>query len=140
MNMWMMRKNSIEDHYVKKKTLYSHLKMEDITNADSTHEKRICKDFEMKHLGEYHDLYVQSNTLLLADIFGNFQNMCVETYELHPVRFPTAPELAWQAAFKITKAKLDLLTDIYKLLMVEKVSEEEYVTLLINMQKLITNT
>ena len=79
MNMWMMRKNSIEDHYVKKKTLYSHLKMEDITNADSTHEKRICKDFEMKHLGEYHDLYVQSNTLLLADIFGNFQNMCVET-------------------------------------------------------------
>ena len=85
-------------------------------------------------------LYVQSNTLLLADIFWNFQNMCVETYELYPVRFLTAPELAWQAAFKITKAKLDLLTDIYKLLMVEKVSEEEYVTLLINMQKLITNT
>ena len=49
--------------------------MEDITDADSVHAKRICKDVEVKHLGEYHDLYVQSDALLLADVFENFRNM-----------------------------------------------------------------
>ena len=48
---------------------YSQLNMEDITDVDYTHENRVCKDFEIKNLGEYHDLYVQSNTLLLADVF-----------------------------------------------------------------------
>ena len=52
--------------------------MEDIADADYAHAKRVCKDFEIKNLGEYHDLYVQSNTLLLADIFNNFRNMCLE--------------------------------------------------------------
>ena len=54
-----------------KEDFYSHLNMEDITDADYGHTKRVCKDFEIKKLGEYHDLYVQSNTLL-ADIFENF--------------------------------------------------------------------
>ena len=59
--------------------------MEDITDTDYTHGKRVCKDFEKKNnIGEYHDLYVQSNTLLLADVFENFQNMCLEIYELDP--------------------------------------------------------
>ena len=48
--------------------------MEDITDADYVHPKRVCKDFEIKNLGEYHNLYVQSDTLLLADVFENFQN------------------------------------------------------------------
>ena len=61
--------------------------MEDITDADYAHRKRICKDPKAKTLEEYHDLYVQSNTLLLADIFENFWNMCLEIYELDPVRF-----------------------------------------------------
>ena len=46
--------------------------MEDITDADYAHVERVCKDFEKKHFGEYHDLYVHSNTLLLADVFENF--------------------------------------------------------------------
>ena len=54
--------------------------MRDITDADYAHVKRVCKDFEIKNLGEYHDLYVQSNTLLLADVFENFQNMCLKIY------------------------------------------------------------
>ena len=58
---------------------FSHLNMEDITDADYVHAKRVCKDFEIKNLEEYHDLYVQSDTLLLADVFENFQNMCLET-------------------------------------------------------------
>ena len=50
----------------------SHVHMDDVTDADYTHAKRFCKDFEIKNLGEYHDLYVQSDTLLLADVFNNF--------------------------------------------------------------------
>ena len=59
----------------KKEDFYGHLNMEDINDADYAHAKRVCKDFERKNLGEYHDLYVQSNTLLLADVFENFRNM-----------------------------------------------------------------
>ena len=52
-----------------KEDFYNHLSMEDITDADYAHAKRVCKDFEIENLGEYHDLYVQSDTLLLADVF-----------------------------------------------------------------------
>ena len=70
----------------------------------------------VKILGEYNDLYVQSDTLLLTDAFENFRNMCLEIYELGL----SASGLAWQTALKKTKVKLDLLSDIYMLLMVEK--------------------
>ena len=86
--------------------------MEVITDAGYTHGKKARKHFEIKHLGEYHNFYVQSNTLLLADVFQSFQNMCLEIYELVPARFLTKPGLAWQAALKKTKINLDLLTDI----------------------------
>ena len=65
-------------------------------------------------------MYVQSNTLLLADVFENFRNMCINIYELDTAKFLSAPGLAWQVALKKTKVKLDLLTDIDILLMVEK--------------------
>ena len=68
--------------------------MEDITDADYAHAKRVCKDFEIKDLVEYHDLYVQSNTLLLADVFENFKNMCLKIYKLDPVKIFSAPGLA----------------------------------------------
>ena len=61
---------------------YSHLNLENITDADYVHAKRVCKDFEIKHLGECHDLHVQSNTLLLVDFFENFRNMCLKIYKL----------------------------------------------------------
>ena len=53
--------------------------MEEITDADYIHGKRICKDFEIKSLGEYHDLYLKSNTLLLTDVFENFRKICLKT-------------------------------------------------------------
>ena len=65
--------------------------MEDITDADYAQAKRVRKDFEIKHLREYHDLYVQSDTLLLADVFENFRNICLEIYELDPAKFLSAP-------------------------------------------------
>ena len=77
--------------------------MEDITEADYSHAKRVCKDFKTKRLGKYYDLYVQSDTLLLADLFENFQNMRLEIDELDPAHFLTARKLAWQASLKRLK-------------------------------------
>ena len=58
-------------------------------------QKKVCKDFEIKGLGEYHDLYVQNDTILLADVFEKFRNMCFKIYELDPAGFLTAPGLVW---------------------------------------------
>ena len=89
-----------------KDDFYSHLNMEDITDADYVHPKRVCKNFEIKDLGQYHDLYVQSHTLLLADVFENFRNIYFKIYDLDPAKFLSAPGLAWQVALKETKVKL----------------------------------
>ena len=75
----------------------------EITDADYTHRKRVFKDSEIKNLGEYHGLYVQSNTLLLADVFKKFRNTCLEIYEFDPACFLTAPGLAWKADLKRPK-------------------------------------
>ena len=109
-----------ETSLLEKEDFYSYLNIEDITDADYAHAKIVCKDFEIKNLGEYHDLYVQSNTLLLADVFENLRNICLEIYELDSAKSLSAPGLAWQAALKKTKTKLDLLKDINMLLIVEK--------------------
>ena len=69
--------------------------MENITDADHAHAKKVCKDFEIKSLEEYHDLYVQSNTLLLADMYERFRNMSLEIYEVDNAKFLLAPGLAW---------------------------------------------
>ena len=78
------------------------------------------EEFGLKNLGNYHGLYVQSDTLLLADVLKNFRNKCIEIYELDPAHFLSAPGLAWQACLKKTRVELELLTDIDMLLMVEK--------------------
>ena len=108
-----------------KKAFYSNLNMEDITDVDHRHAKRVfngvaLKNLSNKNLGDYHDLYVQSDTLLLADVFEDFRNMCIKVYELNPGHFLSAPGLAWQACLKKTGVKLELLTDLDMLLMVEK--------------------
>ena len=105
---------------LEKEDFYSHLNIEDVTDANYMHEKRVCKNFEIKNLGKYHDFYVRSDSLLLADVFENFRNMSLEIYELDPVRFPTTSGLPRQAALKNYKVKLGLLTDTDMLLMVEK--------------------
>ena len=117
MDDWEKYNNTI---LPEKEDFYGHLNTEDVTDADYTPEKRVCKDFEIKSLGKYHDLYIQSDILLLADVFENFQNMCLEIYELDPAHFLTALGLTWQEALKKIKVKLNLLTDINMLLIVEK--------------------
>ena len=103
-----------------KEAFYSNLNMDDITDFDHRHAKRVLKNLTNKNLGDYHDLYVQSDTILLADVFENFRNMCIKVCELDPAYFLSAPGLAWQACLKETGVKLELLTDIDMLLMVEK--------------------
>ena len=105
-----------------KEAFYSNLNMEDIANTgvDYRHGKTVFEYLINKNLGDYHDLFVQSDTLLLADVFENFRNMCIKVYELDPAHFLSAARLGWQACLKKTEVKLELLTDVDMLLMVEK--------------------
>ena len=91
-----------------KEHIYSELNLEGISNADYEHTQKVQKVLEIKTRGEYHDLYAQSDTLLLSDVFENFRNICLEIYELDSVYFASAPGLAWQACLKKTKVKLEL--------------------------------
>ena len=77
-----------------KKDFYSCLNMENITDIDYRHAMRVFKEFKMNNLGDYHDLYVQNDTLLLADIFENFRNMSLKTYGLDPAYFVSLPGFA----------------------------------------------
>ena len=103
-----------------KASFYSNLDMENIDDVDYRRCNNVFKRFKLKNLGEYHDLYVQSDTLLLADVFENFRNTCLKVYELHLAHFLSLPGLAWQACLKRTNIKLELLTDYDMLLMVEE--------------------
>ena len=79
MNTWVIGRNSVRHHYQNKATqsFCSHLNMEDITDVDYTHAKKVCKGLKnIKNLNQYHDFYVQSDTLLFGDVFNNFWNMC----------------------------------------------------------------
>ena len=82
--------------------------------------QKVCKDIEIKNLGEYHDLYLKSGVLFLADVFKNFRKMCLEIHELDPAKFISAPGLVWQAALKKTEVESDLLMDTDMLLKVQK--------------------
>ena len=121
-----------------KKDIYSNLNLEDISNKDYAHAQKFWDVFGIKNLGEYHDLYVQIDTLLLADIFENFRNMCLDIYELDPAYFVSAPGLAWQACLKKTGVKLELLTDYDMILMIEK-GIREFAKQYIGMLKQIIN-
>ena len=88
------------------------MNLEDITLKDYAHAQKMFKELKLKNLGDYHDLYVQSVTLLFADVFENCRNKCIETYELDPAHCLSASGLAWQACLKKTGAELELLTNI----------------------------
>ena len=117
MDSW---ERSDENTIPPKEVFCSKLNLENITDKDYEHVKKVWETFEIKDLGEYHDLCVQCDTFLLSDVFENFRKKCIEIYKLDPAHFLSAPGLAWQACLKKTKVELELLTDIDMLLMVEK--------------------
>ena len=103
-----------------KEEFYSNLIMEYITDKDYMHAKRVCKDFEIKNFGDYHDFYLKSDILLLAECFRKHQKNVFKIYHSDVAKCFSAPGLAWKVALKKTEVKLELSTDIDVLLMVEK--------------------
>ena len=83
-----------------KKSFYTELNLEDISDKDYLHAQKVWDVFEIRNLGEYHDLYVQTDTSLLADVFEKFRDTCIEIYRLDSSHFLSAPGLAWQACLK----------------------------------------
>ena len=103
-----------------KEAFYSKLNKEGITDENCAHAQKVWKLFEIKDIGEYHDLYVQYDTLLLAEVFENFRDKYIEISKLNPAHFLSAPGLAWKACLKKSCVKLELLTDIDMLLMAQE--------------------
>ena len=95
-----------------KDAFYSNLNMESITDIDYRHAHKVFNKFNNNNLGDYHDLYVQSNTLLLADVFTNFKKVCFDIYELDTALFLSAPGLAWQVCLKKRNVELELISDV----------------------------
>ena len=98
----------------------SKLNVSEISDSDYEQAQKVWYHFGMKTFREYHDLYLKTDVLLLADVFENFRGVCMENYELDPCWYYTTPGLAWDACLKKTGVHLELLSDIDMLLMIEK--------------------
>ena len=104
---------------------YSNLNMSNVSEGDYEHAQRVWKEFRIRNVGEYHDLYLRTDIILPANVFEAFRDTCLEHYSLDPALFYTSPGLAWKACLKHTRIRLELLTDLDMLLMFERESEVE---------------
>ena len=96
----------------KREDFYSLLTDEGINDDDYRHAEEVWNTFRIKNMGEYHDLYLKSDILLLADVFENFRDTCLEYYGLDPTHYVSAPGLTWDAMLKMIGINLELITDI----------------------------
>ena len=103
-----------------KEDFYSILNDEHISNEDYNHAQNVWNTFCLKTMGEYHDLYLKSDILLLADVFENFRKTCMQYYKLDPCHYFTSPGLSWDAMLKMTDIKLEIMTDIDMFQFIEK--------------------
>ena len=103
-----------------RKAFYSKLSGRGITKTDYKHAWNVWNTFNMKTFKDYHELYNETDVLLLADVFENFRDLCLRIYGLDPVYYFTAPGLAWDACLKMTDINFELLNDVNMLLMFEK--------------------
>ena len=101
-------------------SFYSEFNLSAISKNDYKHAKKVYEVMDCRDLGDYHDIYLCSDVMLLADVFESFRDRCQRIYGLDPAHFYTAPGLAWQAALKKTGVELELLTDKDMLLFFEK--------------------
>ena len=104
-----------------KDAFYSKLTKSSISDEDYEHaKKKVWEAFECEDLGTYHDLYLLTDTFLLADVFANFRKTCLKNYGLDPAHYYTSPGLSWDALLKLTSMKLELFTDFNMYLFIEK--------------------
>ena len=98
---------------------YSKLNDENISARDYAHSHKVWEQFDMHSLRDYHDLYQETDVLLLADVFEEFRDVCLKNYQLDPAWYYTSPGLAWDACLKMTNVRLELLSDLDMLMLVE---------------------
>ena len=103
-----------------KEAFYSKLSMAGVNEEDYEHVNKVWAEFGITDLGEYHDLYLKTDVILLANIFEAFRKVCLDNYGLDPAHFYMAPGLAWKACLKKTRIRLELLLDSDMLLMFER--------------------
>ena len=119
MSIWTAGEDLMKLLYHLKKDFYSELTLGDISDKDYEHAQKLFKEY-CTNMGDYHDLYVRTDELLLANVFEKFREKWNEIYGLDPSYFYSAPGLTWQTRLKKTGVKLELLTDTDMLLMTEK--------------------
>ena len=95
-----------------KEAFYNDLAKQHISEEDYMFVKKLWKTFDLQNLGELHDLYMETDTLLLADVFQHYRQVIMKNYGLDPTHFYTAPSLSWSAGLKFTKVKLEIPQDI----------------------------
>ena len=103
-----------------KEDFHSILNDTQISDDEYKHAQTVWDTFKLKTMGEYHDLYLQSDILLLADVFENFRKKCLEYYKLDPCNYFTSAGLSWDSMLKMTNIKLELMTDIDMFQFIEK--------------------
>ena len=103
-----------------KEEFYSILNDEHISDEDYQHAQNVWNTFKLNNMGEYHDIYLQTDVLLLADVFESFRKSCIRYYKLDPCHYFTSPGLSWDAMLKMTDIKLELMTDIDMYQFIEK--------------------
>ena len=104
----------------RREDFYSILNDTNISESDYEHAKEVWSVFKIRDLGEYHDLYLRTDVLLLADVFESFRGTCLEYYRLDPCHYFSAPGLSWDALLRMTKINLDLISDVNQQLFIEK--------------------
>ena len=103
-----------------KDQFYSILNDQHITDDEYDHANKVWNTFKIKTMGEYHDLYIGSDVLLLTNVFENFRKTCMQYYKLDPCHYFTSPGLSWDAMLKMTNIRLELMTDIDMFQFIEK--------------------
>ena len=134
---WIALKSSIKRNY----PIRIILNDQHVTDDEYDHAKKVWKTFNIKPMGEYHDLYLVSDVLLLTDVFENFRKTCMQYYKLDPCHYFKSPGLSWDAMLKMTNIKLELMTDIDMFQFIEKgMRGGVYLTSQIDMEMPTTST
>ena len=113
-------KNFSEDKLPEKFKFFSSLKDECIRERDYLASVNVWNVFKMNTVGDYHDLFLKTDVLLLAHVFEKFINTCLDYYGLNTCHYFSSPELSWHAMLKMTGIELQLISDIDMYLFIEK--------------------